>query len=265
MHTFGFHDAPMEEAIGVMTAELSEILGPDLHSVWLYGSVPLGDFRLGWSDIDLMVFTNAPLDEKEADRLVLLRQRLTERHPGSPYYRLFEGVVVPLEEFRAGRYRRLVYWGTSGQRVTDRWAPDAFSLYELSHDGVCLHGEPDREIFPRPSREELTAAVRGHLEAIRSCAVQTDERLYSCGWLLDIAPGVYTLRTGRVAAKTEAGEWALRTGLFDDPAPLERTLKIRRSPMEYRDLPETRQWLQSLGPTVQAYADVLERELSLHG
>lgn len=31
--------------------------------------------------------------------------------------------------------------------------------------------------------------------------------------------------------------------------------------MTYRDRPEVRAWLKALGPTVQRYADVLEKEL----
>ena len=92
--------------------------------------------------------------------------------------------------------------------------------------------------------------------------MQTDGTLYSCGWLLDIARGIYTLRTGEVIAKTKAGEWALQQGLCPVEKELERALQVRRSPLLYRDQPEVKRWLCTLGPAVQRFADVLEKEIA---
>ena len=92
--------------------------------------------------------------------------------------------------------------------------------------------------------------------------MQTDETLYSCGWLLDIARGIYTLRTGEVIAKTKAGEWALQQGICPVEKELERALQVRRSPLLYRDQPEVKRWLCTLGPAVQRFADVLEKEIA---
>ena len=243
-----------------MVWEISAVV--PLQSFWLYGSAVLNDFRLGWSDIDFIAFTNEPIEPEQADRLLLLRQTLSERHPDNPFYRCFEGVIVHLKEYQSCQYERLVYWGTSGQRITNRCSIDPFSMLELSKYGVCICGAEDQDLFRTPERSELIDAVRSHYEGIRRCAVQTDDSLYSCGWLLDIARCIYTLRTGDVTGKTQAGEWALSKHLFSDEEPLRRTLAIRKDPLAFKDDPKTKEWLKTLGPTVQRYADVLERELS---
>jgi len=113
-----------------MALEITTVVS--LHSFWLYGSVVLDDFRPGWSDIDFIAFTNAPIDEEQAERLLSLRQSLSARFPDDPYYRCFEGVIVNLSEYQRGQYDRLVYWGTSGQRITNRCGIDPFSMLELS-------------------------------------------------------------------------------------------------------------------------------------
>ena len=250
----------MQNAIDRMTRELAAVLGGKLWGVWLYGSVVLGDFRPGWSDIDFIALTDEPITGDEAERLLPLRQTLLEREPENPYYRAFEGIIAEREEYRRGAFSRLVYWGTSGQRVTDRYKPDAFSRWELAEKGRAVYGgEPWP--FPAPEREELTEAVRAHYESIQKNAAQTGESLYSCGWLLDIARCVYTLRTGGVVGKTQAGRWALQERLFPDEAPLRRTLAIREDPLAYKNLESVKEWLKGLGPVVQQYADVLEREL----
>ena len=251
----------MNESIARMTDEIVTILDQRVHSVWLYGSVVLNDFRPGWSDIDILVLTEQRITEEQAQALLLLRQAMTSKDPDNPYYRLFEGIVANLDEYRTGRFSRLVYWGTTGQRVTGRCERDVFAAYELARYGQSVYGQADRSIFALPGREEMVRALQAHYDAIRTYAVRTDERLYSCGWLLDIARCVYTLRNNDVISKTEAGLWALRERIFPDEDALKKTLEIRQHPLEYRDQDDVKRWLAGLGPTVQRYADVLEKEL----
>lgn len=258
-------DMRMTAAIDRMKREITAICDGQIHGIWLYGSVVLNDFRLGWSDVDFLALTDAPVTEKQAEQLLTLRQTLSEAFPDDPYYRCFEGVIANLREYRENAYTRLVYWGTSGQRVTDRYGADVFSQYELAKYGKKVCGKDEPGLFSLPDREELTAAVRRHYDAIRKCAVRTDESLYSCGWLLDIARCVYTLRTGDVIAKTKAGQWALREHIFPEEEALRRTLAIRQAPLAYQDREDTKLWLRELGPTVQRYADVLEAELERGG
>ncbi len=255
----------MNEAIRRMTDAVQDILEGKMHSAWLYGSAALDDFRLGWSDIDVLILAREEITQSQARALVGLRQALTDGESGNPYYRAFEGVIAAADEYRAGAFTRLVYWGTTGQKITARYQPDAFARLELATVGRCVAGAADRSLFTAPSKEEIIAVVRGHYEAIRQFAVQTDGRLYSCGWLLDIARCVHTLRCGGVTAKTKAGQWALETGLFPDGAPLEKTLEIRQNPLRYKDREDVKAWLRGLGPTVQQYADVMEKELETAG
>ena len=247
-----------------MTAAIDAACGHRLQSVWLYGSVVLDDFRPGWSDIDMIALTESPLTEQHAETLLMLRQRLDEESPNEPYFRSFEGIICSWEEFQTGCYERLVYWGTSSQRITNRYRPDPFALYELARYGKCVFGKGDRSLFREPDRNELNAAVRKHYEGIRSCAVTTDESLYSCGWLLDIARCLYTLRHQTLISKTNAGKWALAQRLCPEPFQMEQTLAVRQNPSEALKKPEIHSWLKALGPSIQKFADILEKELEEH-
>ena len=252
----------MKNAVSMMANEIVRIMAGDVYGIWLYGSVVMDDFRPGWSDIDFVALTNGPVSEDQAEQLVTLRQTMLEKEPGNPYYRSFEGVIANLDEYRGKTFRRLVYWGTGGQRVTDRYEPDTFSAFELAKYGKPVYGGKPW-ILSAPGREELVRAVRAHYESIRKYAVQTNESLYSCGWLLDIARCIYTLRSGDVISKTRAGAWALEEHLFPEEEPLRKTLEIRRDPQAFKDREDVRQWLKSLGSAVQRYADILEHELSV--
>lgn len=252
----------MERAIARMSQSICDLLEGSMQALYLYGSVTMDDFQPGWSDIDLVCFASSALAEEQAQKLLTLRQQLLQQEPGNPYYRSFEGVIVSLAEFLSGHFTRVVYWGTSGQRILSSCPFDAFARYELLNTGRLVAGEDIRDQLTPPTYSQLRQEIIRHDRAIRSYAVQTDETLYSCGWLLDIARGIYTLRTGEVIAKTKAGEWALQQGLCPVEKELERALQVRRSPLLYRDQPEVKRWLCTLGPAVQRFADVLEKEIA---
>ncbi|MBR6027466.1 MAG: nucleotidyltransferase domain-containing protein [Clostridia bacterium] len=250
----------MKDSISRLTAAIVRIMDGRVYGVWLYGSAVLNDFRPGWSDIDFIALTDGPISQRQSKALLTLRQDMLKKEPDNPYYRSFEGVIADADECRRQSFTRLVYWGTSGQRITSCYALDPFSACELARYGKPVYGGKPW-ILPAPGREELIRGVREHLESIRRYAVQTDERLYSCGWLLDIARCVYTLRYSEIIAKTQAGIWALDEHLFPDEEPLRKTIAIRQQPLAFRDREDVSRWLRQLGPVVQRCADVLEEEL----
>ncbi len=249
----------MNEALQKVIAAIEARLPGAKPTVYLYGSAVAGDYRPGWSDIDLLVLTQRDLSPEEAEGLVMLRQELTAAAPGCPYYRACEGGILPLRAFLSGEETRVVYWGTSGQRVKKRHDLAAFELWQLQHQSLLLRGEDVRGLLPCTGRAELTQAVRALLQTIRDHGSE-DAGLYSFGWLLDAARGLYTLRTGEVIAKTAAGEWALAAHLCPDEAALELALAVRRD-TQLMAQPEVRQRAATLGSAVQGFADVLEREL----
>ena len=255
MPLFGLN---MNKAISVLSTELSRILCGNFDSLWLYGSVIFDDFRLGWSDIDFVALSSAPISDDQAQELLTLRQKLSGKHPDNPYFRLFEGIIVCKDELLRNNCAKGVYWGTSGQRIAEKCALDTFARFELAKHGRLTAGENTSNPFTLPTEEEIRTAVKAHLQGIRQYAKVTDESLYSCGWLLDIARCIYTLRFHDVISKTQAGKWALKEHLFRDEAPLVKTLEIRENPLAYKDREDVKKWLSSLGQIVQEYADVLE-------
>ena len=61
-------------SINSMVWEISHILADCDPTIYLYGSSALNDFRLGWSDIDILVLTEKQISESQANLLVNLRQ-----------------------------------------------------------------------------------------------------------------------------------------------------------------------------------------------
>ncbi|MCL2107302.1 MAG: DUF4111 domain-containing protein [Oscillospiraceae bacterium] len=239
----------MIESAQAMTREIAAILRGQAPAIYLYGSVALNDFQLGWSDIDILVLTRREITRPQAEALLHLRQAMLERNPGNPYFGLFEGGMLSLDALLYRKTERTVYWGSSGQRIDEGYDLDSFGLATLLDCGIPLHGEDLRARLNAPAYEQLRGDCARHLRAVR---VYGD----SVGWLLDIARGIYTLRTGKVIAKTAAGEWALTENLCPDPEAMRTALRIRKEPLRYS---KDERKLDS--GIIQRFADLLDDEL----
>jgi len=250
-------------AISTLTESVCAVLSGEIPSLYLYGSAAAGDYRNGWSDIDILCLTRRSLTMEQAQALLELRQELSSNH-NNGIYRLFEGAFLSVRALQEQTPDIVVYWGTSGQRITDRYDFNSFSMVELKTIGRLLCGPDVRPVLVTPGYDALRRDVQRHYEIVRKYAVTTDGSLYACGWLLDIARCLYTLRTGQVIAKTAAGEWALKETLCNVPEAMEKALAVRKNPLAHKGTPQYKAWAVRLGPVVQKFADVLERELKLH-
>ena len=244
----------MEQSIAIMANEIKNILHENKPSIFLFGSVVLDDFRLGWSDIDFLCLTEMEINHEQADELVNLRQTLLEKHRVNQYFRLFEGAMMTLEAFITKSDDTVIYWGTSGQRITTSWELCPFGKIELLENGRFLCGNDFRHLISYPSRQEIVIAIKNHYDTIRQHGKSGG------GWLLDIARCLYTLKTNNVTTKTKAGEWAIQKNICPDISVMKKILAIRKHPLKFAD-EETRQWQSTLGKYIQKFADVLEAEL----
>ena len=170
--------------------------------------------------------------------------------------------MLTLDAFIKKMPDRVVYWGTSGQKITDSYRFDSFSLSLLLEHGILLCGKDVRGNMIKPSFEALKTDTAFHLDTIRKYAHLSGKSLYSFGWMLDISRCIHTLKTGGIIAKTAAGEWALREGICPVPETLEYSLRVRRSPAVYISDGKTLEYAASMNNDIQRYADVLEAELS---
>ena len=260
---FCYNSGSLRRSINNISSCVADILYNNYPSIYLYGSIALDDFKFGWSDIDILVLTRKTIAEEQENRLVNLREELHAEEPDTLYYRSFEGGMLTLDAFINKTTDRVVYWGSSGQRIADNYHFDSFSKKNLLEIGRLLCGEDVRDKLTVPTLTELKKDIENHLDSIRKYAHLSGKSLYSFGWMLDISRCLYTLRTGKIIAKTAAGEWALKEGLCPTPETLEYALKVRRTPWLYKDNEKALEYAGTINGDIQRYADVLEREPNL--
>lgn len=248
-------------AINTMAVSIYNILESVQPSIYLYGSVTAEDFRPGWSDIDLLVLTQEPITETQADLLLTLRQQLAQRDPDTPYYRAFEGGMLDLGSFLTNESTRVVYWGTTGERIKERHDFSAFDRASLLQNGHLLLGKDVRRHFEMPEYPEIATAVISHAVSIRQHG-KGARSLYAYGWLLDIARCMYTLVNGRLTTKTTAAQWALDEHLCPCPAELSMALTVRRQPELIKD-EQVLAYAEGLTEAIQSFLNLLEKALGM--
>lgn len=176
--------------------------------------------------------------------------------------RSFEGGILTLNTFINSLSDKVVYWGSSGQRITDKYYFDSFCTAELIDYGILLYGDDIRHHLQYPTAEQVRNNIIHHFKAIRNHAVDTGRSIYSAGWLFDIARGLYTLKTGKIIAKTAAGEWALQNNLCPDADIIKKAIEIRKEPEKFKRDEAALSWAETLGVYIQRFADVLEHKLN---
>lgn len=247
--------------MNIMMNQIISTIFKNNPSLYIYGSVCLNDFKYGWSDIDILCLTEKKITDDQAEILVDLRQALSAKEVTNKYYRLFEGGFLTLNSFIHHLPDTVVYWGTSGQRITDFCDFDSFSMAELIDSGRLLYGKDIRSRLTYPSFDDLKQDIEKHYMIIRKYATNTSRSIYSAGWLLDIARGLYTLQTGKIISKSEAGKWALKNHLCPDRNILSKVVEIRENPQKYKTDDSVLDWCSDLGIYIQRFADVLEQRI----
>lgn len=246
-------------SINGMVREISRILADCGPTIYLYGSSALNDFRLGWSDVDILVLTEKQISESQANLLVNLRRTMLADEPDNLYYRSFEGAMLTRSAFLANADDRVIYWGTSGERITDRYLLDGFGKTELIESSILLYGKDIRKELRYPDLHELYADVNRHYKTIRKYAQSTGRNfILSVGcWIYLVA---YThFAQARLFLK-QSGRGLLKT-TSPGCARLTTALNVRKCPLKYRYDKDTFDYAETLGEVVQHFADALEKEL----
>ncbi|MEU8625657.1 nucleotidyltransferase domain-containing protein [Streptomyces sp. NPDC048669] len=206
-------------------------------AVWAHGSLALGDFQEGRSDLDLIAVVESPPDAARRERLAEVHRRLLDEEPAAAKLHcsyMPEGSLAEAETDH-------VTWahGTILERpvtpVTRR---------ELLDGGLALHGPPPSELLPPLVPGQLEAYIRRDLKEYWLPATGRPHLWLQDIWVdlgpLVLARAAVTLRDGRMITKGEALTELLDLGApsdlvhdirerrYADPVPISRAERVRR-------------------------------------
>jgi hypothetical protein len=170
-------------------------------AVWAHGSLALGDFQPGRSDLDLIAVCESAPGEEQRDRLAEIHRRLRDEEPAAA--KLHCSYMAKTALFDAGTHHLTWAHGMILERpvtpVTRR---------ELLDGGLTLHGPAPAELLPPLGPKELEDYIRRDLAEYWLPATRKPWLWLRDIWvdlgLLVLARATVTLRDGRMITKGDA-------------------------------------------------------------
>jgi hypothetical protein len=235
----------VDRVVGRLLDGVVEAVGGDLVGVYIGGSLGLGGFDPGSSDVDVLVATAQALPTAAVEGLRRLHGAL--RAEGGWAVRQ-EVVYLPLATLRRfdpddtarypfGASDREFALGRQGPTwVLDRWV--------VREHGLVVTGPDPRELIDPIGPDELRAAVRASLAGVWALegrdVAWLRPRNYQAFAVLSMCRDLYVLEHGTVASKPASAAWASRRLGPPWPAMIERALAWRSDQrVDDRHLPET--------------------------
>jgi hypothetical protein len=172
-----------------------------LEALWAHGSLALGDFQPGRSDLDLVALISAAPDDAEQQDLRRMHEALHRQEPLAQ--KLHCSYVVRAELDDPGREH--LTWAHA-EMFTRVVSP--VSRRELHLGGLCLLGPAPDTVLPPVSDQELADYIRGDLRDYWYPKTEQADLWRQDIWvdvgLLTFARATVTLRDGRLITKREA-------------------------------------------------------------
>lgn len=243
-----------------------------LTALWAHGSLALGDFQPGRSDIDLVALTAEPIGPAAKRDLQRVHEALIAEVPLADKlhcaYMVGSGAEPGDAEPGDAEPGGAALGDASWEHVT--WAHGELfdrivspvTRRELHQGGLCLLGPSPAGLLPLVSDQELADYIRGDLEGFWYPNTDVAELWLREIWvdlgLLTLARARVTLADGRLITKREALEV-----LADDGAPADVVRDIFRRRYE-TEVPVTEEWRARRGLLARSYVQAgIERVLGL--
>ena len=200
------------EVLAELVARLRDHLGDELRALYLFGSLALGGFVPGSSDLDVLAVLDRDLDERELEPLRELHERFVADHPAW-VERIEVGYAstAVLQSF-AGQPRGPVVVICPGEPLHVEQPDTKWMLnwHGLVRGGETLYGPSPLELGPPTTVAAFEAAVLNELESWQrdvrdqTVAYVPAKRGYIVATL---CRALYGLATGEPTTKEHAVEW----------------------------------------------------------
>jgi len=204
--------------LDLLLRAVRDVLGAEFVGMYLYGSLALGDFAPGSSDIDFLVATARELPDETVAALGAMHARIAAS--GLAWADKLEGSYIPRAALRRydpadNRHPTIgADWPFSIREHSSNWVIERHIVRE---HGVVIWGPPPKALIDPVSPDELRAAVWEALDGFWRAQSGGPEpewlrtRDYQAFAILTMCRALYTLAHGDVASKPMAAAWARAT------------------------------------------------------
>ena len=216
---YNWQSSPQEikDFVNHLKRNMKEILNDNFAGLYIHGSLAMGGFHPGKSDIDVLVIT------EELVRIEVKRElaRFFLAYSNSPYP--IEISILTTKqlshwqhpcpyEFHSSEFWRERYeedlLNEASCFINDDSHTDAdlaAHITIINHRGICVEGKPIKEVFPFVPRQDYLSSI---LADYQDCLEHLEEDPIYCS--LNLIRVYWYVKEGVISSKLEAGNWAIR-------------------------------------------------------
>ncbi|CAM3427989.1 aminoglycoside adenylyltransferase domain-containing protein [Paenibacillus lupini] len=208
-----------QEVLDQHCIRLEQELPNVVEAYHLFGSVSIGAFQEGLSDLDFVAVTSRPLREREVQVLEQIHRDLEQKIPTIS----LDGRYVVREDIERLAYKDCpYYYFNSGKLVgIDRFHKNSIDAYQLKQYGIPILGKDPRTYDYTVDWDLLAQNMKRNIEQYWMNWKRKVERfpaslgmLYK-GWMIEwgvlgVSRIYYSIREQDMISKTGAGEYALQ-------------------------------------------------------
>lgn len=211
-----FHPTSYPEVNTVLDLLLSEVqalLGEELLGMYLSGSLSLGAFEAGSSDIDFLAVTVDALSNERVRALSNMHARLITS--GLSYATRLEGFYLPQAALRGSDPSNARYPFSAqahGLLMLELGSDWVIQLHLVRETAIVLWGPPPHTLLDPVLPSALRAAVIDRVTGFWNQQLDHPEwlrtREFQAYAILTMCRALYTLACGEVVSKPRAAAWA---------------------------------------------------------
>ncbi len=210
--------ADVNAVLRCLLREMRGVLGAEFVGMYCYGSLSLGDFTPGSSDIDFLVVTEHEPLENMLHALDAMHTRIAAS--GLQWAEKLEGSYIPRAALRHddpanNRHPTIgADWPFSIRAHGSHWVIERHIVRE---HGVRIWGPSPKTLIDPVTPDAIRAAVRDALDGFWRAQLDGPEpewlrtRDYQAYAILTMCRALYTLAHGTVVSKPAAAVWAQQT------------------------------------------------------
>jgi len=215
-YTWATSSKVIQSEVTTLQTELQRLLDQNLLGMYLHGSLALGGFQPGRSDIDVIVVTAQRIDLETKRRCIELLLRISKMPCPLDIRFLVEKDLFPYQHPLLCDLHYSEIWRENFQQElrSDTWKhwndkakrdPDlTVHLTVLHRYGICVYGKPIAEALPLVPESDFRNAI------IKDVQVAQAEPLYDpISFVLNACRACAYLHDGTILSKDAGGAWGL--------------------------------------------------------
>lgn len=205
----------LNEILRKLVTDACSILRDEFVGAYLQGSFALRDAD-EHSDVDFVVVTRNKLNDARLDQLQSMHKRIYEAPV--PWAQHLEGSYIPAESLRVvDPGAKYVFLDNGATELEwDEHCNTALVRWILREHGIVLAGPDQKGLIDPVSGEQLRTEALKRVREYAEWAPEPTEAGQMSRWkqnylVLTFCRLLHTIRTGTVATKSKAAEWALHS------------------------------------------------------